>query len=419
MKLSVPIRNIIFIWLGWAVILLGFQSWVQMRLELKRPDSVLNWTVTETGSTSNKDQPYLSDPFLNGHVAWDSEFYLAIADEGYAPPQVRAIPGNFGWDLAHNRYCRAGHDANCYSLAYAFFPLYPLLIRLVAFPLGWLPITQIATLTLAAVIVSLLGALLAMLSLYAMTRSSLGEEGGVRAAFYFLIFPSSFFLAQVYSEGVFLGVTFAALAFLLKRKWGWAALFAVLATWTRPGGAILLLPMAVIWIMGKTWQASRKTALLRTLAAFSPVLSYGIWRLTPLGENFFRVETLFFGRGLLALDKSFGAWKNAWELMLSGSPPTRFYYGVEFAAILLGILCCCLMVRSHPALALYGLAMVIFALTSGSAQGMIRYVLAAPPLFITLARWGKHAAFDKTWTLLSVLLMGLETLLFTFDFWVA
>lgn len=92
MKLSVPIRNIIFIWLGWAVILLGFQNWVQMRIELKRPDTVLDWTVTETGSTSNKDQPYLIDPFLNGHVAWDSEFYLAIAGEGYDSSQVRAIP---------------------------------------------------------------------------------------------------------------------------------------------------------------------------------------------------------------------------------------------------------------------------------------------------------------------------------------
>lgn len=98
MKLSIPIRNIIFIWLGWAVILLGFQSWMQ--IELKRPDAILNWTVTETGLTSNKDQPYLSNPLLNGHIARDSEFYLAIADEGYALSQGRAIPGNFSWDLA-------------------------------------------------------------------------------------------------------------------------------------------------------------------------------------------------------------------------------------------------------------------------------------------------------------------------------
>ena len=46
-------------------------------------------------------------------------------------------------------------------------------------------------------------------------------------------------------------------------------------------------------------------------------------------------------------------------------------------------------------------------------------MLAAPAIFITLARWGKNPVFDRAWTLASLLLMGLLAMLFAFNFWVA
>jgi hypothetical protein len=92
---------------------------------------------------------------------------------------------------------------------------------------------------------------------------------------------------------------------------------------------------------------------------------------------------------------------------------------LEFVAIILAVATCILLLRKRPEIALYGLAMITFAFTSGAAQGMVRYVLAAPPLFLVLSGWGKNQVFDRVWTLLSVLIMGLEVMLFTFDFWVA
>ncbi|NJN53696.1 MAG: hypothetical protein HC804_02420 [Anaerolineae bacterium] len=44
--------------------------------------------------------------------------------------------------------------------------------------------------------------------------------------------------------------------------------------------------------------------------------------------------------------------------------------------------------------------------TSGPAQGMHRYVLAAPPIYLLLSEWGVKPAFDRVWTITSVLLMG-------------
>jgi hypothetical protein len=40
-------------------------------------------------------------------------------------------------------------------------------------------------------------------------------------------------------------------------------------------------------------------------------------------------------------------------------------------------------------------------------------------LYITLARWGKNPLFDRIWTIVSLLLMGLLVMLYSFNFWVA
>jgi len=399
--------------------MLAFQHWIGARLELTPPDNALSWTAGETMPHSQDGKPTLFDPFMNEHAAWDSEFYLSIAIAGYDDPNVRGITSDFSWGNYLQTICVPQPDTECAALNYAFFPLYSWLTWVMSLPLRLLPLTAIARATLAAVIVSLLGALGAMLSLYFMSRESLGEDGGSRAAFYFLIFPSGFFLAQVYTEGLFLGLTFGALAFLLARKWGWSALLAALAVWARPGGAILLLPMAIVWLMDRAWQGNWKSVLMRGSAVLAPVISYGIWSISPLAEKFHRVESLFFSRKLLAIGTSVDVWGQALQTFAQGNSQAKVYYALEFAAILLAIAACLLIFRERPEISAFGLAMIFFSLTSGVPQGMIRYVLAAPAMFWVLARWGGNPAFDKIWTLVSVLLLGVEAMLFSFNFWVA
>jgi hypothetical protein len=60
---------------------------------------------------------------------------------------------------------------------------------------------------------------------------------------------------------------------------------------------------------------------------------------------------------------------------------------------------------------------IFFSLTSGGAQGMHRYVMAAPVIFLLPARWGKSEAFDRIWTLSNILLMGVFAIMFSFNFW--
>ncbi|MBN2677015.1 MAG: hypothetical protein JXR32_03000 [Anaerolineaceae bacterium] len=407
------IRDVVLLWLAWVVILSAFQFWVTRRINLIKTDSVLAWTASDMSPDFLAGKLYLTDPFLNEHAAWDSEYYLSIAMAGYNDPEIRGVPAG----LSGNRYqviCMTATDPDCISLNYAFFPLYPKLMRIMAAVMAWLPINPVARFTLAGVLISLLGTLAAMLALNRMTD----DRDGLRTASYLIFFPSSMFLTQVYTEGLFLGLSFSAFACLHHRKWLPSAILAVLAVWTRPGGALLLLPMTVVWLTDRSWRKGLKNALRTGSAALAPLISYLAWSLSPLATKFHLVEARFFSRGFIDIPDSIRVWTVAIQSMGQSNLQRVFYYGIEIAAVILAICACIILLKERPETAVYGLALIGFAVLSGSAQGMVRYVLAVPALFIVVSRWGRHTFFDRIWVLTSCLLMGLLALLFSFNYWV-
>jgi hypothetical protein len=75
-----------------------------------------------------------------------------------------------------------------------------------------------------------------------------------------------------------------------------------------------------------------------------------------------------------------------------------------------------LLLRDRP-LALYGLAILAVAATSGAELGFPRYVLAVPALFLVPARWGGSPVFDRLWSLACTLGLAVWTLAFAAGFW--
>jgi len=429
-------RTILYIWLGWTVIMLAYQIYVPARLSLATPDYALEWTVNETKPGSQDGKIYLNEPFLNQHVTWDSEYYLAIAIGGYEDPDIARV-GN-----AENENVNTGIGIWPFSVpsrsddplpgisrSYAFFPFYPFMIRILSAPLSLLGLNTIATATLAGVIISMVGTLAAMLALYELARNELGDDGGLRAAFYLIIFPSGFFLAQVYTEGLFVGLAFSSLALLRRGHRGWAALFAVMATLTRAVGIALIIPMLISWIQKGEWheldlewrqiyfKGIPWKAIGKTLIILAPLIGFVIWRLSYFGMAFSAVESQFFGRGLLSFGMAFITWSSAFRDLFGSNPQAAAYYLVEWGGILLGFAACIAGLKRHPDLAWFGLLVVFLSFTSGPAQGMHRYILAAPPVFLFLSRLGRQPAFDRIWSIASVLLMGVLATLYTFNMW--
>lgn len=405
---DIPIRKLLVLWLGWAIIVVGFQLFVTARFAPERPDEVLMWTFSETTANSQNDQPMLIDPFLNELVSWDSEFYLSIAINGYDDPAVRTVE----------------RDGTSYSLNYAFFPLYPLLIRALSYPLSIFRLTKIATATLAGLIITLGGTFAAMVALYDLARDTLGDEGAFRTVFYLLIFPTSFFFAQIYTEGLFIGLAFGSLALMRRKHYLIAAILAGFAVTTRAVGVALGLAL-IMQRLSDTPKWSRRVLMDAATLAAIPAGFYIIWR-SQFGEGFDFVQANFFGNGVLAIWSSILAWlevlPSLWgaQTTWTGAIPaqTGAYYALEFAVIGLSA-AAVFSLRKERAIFAFSLFAWAIAVFNGSPHSMIRYMLVLPAIYIFLAKVGNRPMFDKLWTLLSILLMGLLVTLFSFDFWVA
>ncbi len=405
-----PKRQIIALWLAWAFILVGFQTMVDARYQPMRPDRALDWTPQETGRTSQNDKPYLLETFMNRQVSWDSEFYISIAIAGYDDPAIRVADTPNG-PLALN---------------HAFFPLYPLLMSFMTGLLTPLGMNAIATASLAGVLIALGGTLLAMYALYDIARAELDESGGLRASFYLLIFPSSFFLAQVYTEGLFIGLSFSALALMRRKNWLWAGTCAMLATWTRATGGLLIIPLWIAWLLeirnyhlqNGLWPSAR-SLIVNSASMTLPLVAYLVWR-AALGHSFELVEANFFGRALLNVGAFWDGFQKAITSIINGdNSQMRVYYLLEFGAVLIALIACLATWRRYPLISLYGIAALFVSVTSGAPQSLIRYVLVIPSLFIMPARLGANIVFDRAWTTACILLLGMQVSLFTFDMWVA
>ncbi len=435
MKFTSSLRNIILLWAAWAVIILGFQTLLDERMQPARPDYAVQWSPDFTLEDSQDSIPYLSEPFMNRQVSMDSEYYLSIAVGGYDDPDGRTVSGRSG---------------KAYKLNYAFFPLYPSLTGALAVPLAAaFDLTPIGAASLAGVIVSLLGTLGGMIALYDLTHRELAASGGIRTAFYLIAFPTGFFLAQVFTEGLFVGLAFGCLALARRKKLLLAGVLAALATFTRGTGLALLAPLALAWLDSYDWRSllrryypptaspldregeqeaaplasslvTRYASFLTGLLALAlPIAAYLIWQ-RAFGRNFNFVEEMWFGRALFDFERVRDGWDFAFKAIANPeNVQMRIYYLLELGGVVLALVASLFTIRRYPGVVLFGLGALAAVTLSGAPQSLIRYVVTVPAVFIFLSRLGQNVAFDKAWTLISILLMGMQTALFTWDMWVA
>jgi hypothetical protein len=461
---SVDVLRIAGVWFAWLVVVCAFQIVVQARLQPARPDVVLSWTQYATTDVNLDCRAHLNDPAYNEHVSYDSEYYMSIALNGYNDPLTQAYyPGQVPGQNSGIPVCQPA--PRWVSLNYAFMPGYPTamggVIAVENVVPGLSSQTGDAKAALAGIIVSALGGLLAMLALArlmgalarrkdsdsddaetAAARGRWGGAGGLRAAFYLLAFPTGFYLAQIYTEGLFIGLAFMACAMAVEKKVVLAAVFAALAAIVRPTGLVLALPLA--WMAGVTWfetlrdnRAALRDRLVAVrlvaaaIAPLVPIAVFLVWKNSILGQNWQLVEDNFFHR-TFDVNYSIDMWGKVVDSFVNGVDKTggifaqgalpsssTVYIGLDLLAVVVAVAASVWLFRKMPGVALFGLGILALSFFSSSAQGMDRYVLAVPAIFLMLASFGRRITFDRVWVLASTLLMGMLVMLYTFGFWVS
>ena len=295
---------------------------------------------------------------------WDSGWYLSIAESGYElPPSARHQNTN-----------------------HAFFPLYPLLMRLVVRTVG-------LETSHAGNVISGVSLLVALVLFAGWVRKRWGEEGVWPALLALVAFPTSFFFGAVYSEGLFLVLALASVWAVDAKRPAASVVAGFLAGLTRISG-LALAPYLFLCQLRREREAGRagpgvwgRAAAVGAapLAGLALFFLYLQWR---FGDPFLfvRAQQSWMSAPVGVLGGAGVACSNALRDIAGGRLfldwPARTLEGL-FLVLFLGIAVALLVARRLPEAAYVG-ATVGLALLNGTFESAGRYVLVAFPAFAAL-----------------------------------
>jgi hypothetical protein len=336
--------------------------------------------------------------WLDVWMRWDAGWYIGIVGNGYS------FTGEGG--------------------SVAFFPVFPLLVRAMAWLTG--------DLWLAAVLVTNLMALGAMLFLFRLTEELWGERpAAVRATLYLAVYPTALFLSAVYTESTFLFFAVGAYYFARRRAWPAAALLAMLAAATRVVGIVLPFMLLLEWASGHGWTVT---------GGFWPGKAGAAWR--GLGQGLRRdwgallwlaLTPLALLSWMLFLQTQFGdplAFSSAQQEWARHAPNLMrtireelipffnqsFYDGitvwtpmVDLPLLLLALLLIVPIGMSMGSPAVLYMVAVLAIPFSTDLWAIGRYTLVCFPMFVVLAQMGRRRWVDQAILVSFTIFLGLLT----------
>ncbi len=285
--------------------------------------------------------------------------------------------GLFGWDAAfYARIAQQGYERLPQD-ALRFFPLTPLLGRAV----GWVGVGPRAGVLLVSNFSALLaGALLVVL----VRREGFTPEIGRRSAWLLALAPPAFVLSFAYGESVFLALAIGI--FLAARRQQWLVVIGLglLAGFSRPGGFVVSVPIAVEAARAFSAESVRKQ-LLRAGSVMAPVAGAALF-LGWVGNRFgdallpYRVQTRSNLKG------PFTDPFTSMTAAIRGIAHENFGTALHVPWILGVVALVVLAFRWLPAsYGAYSIATVASALTSANLDSFERYALGAFPIVIVTA----------------------------------
>jgi hypothetical protein len=318
--------------------------------------------------------------FLDSWANFDGGWYLGIASSGY--------------DLDN-------------PASTAFFPLFPMLIRLGA-ALGGKP-------AIWGVLVSLVATFFALYFLYRIAEKHLGLKVARATVLTFAFFPTAFFLNAVYTEALFVALSAGSCwAAAVRRDLLLAGVLGALAAATRNLGVLLLIPLGFEWLYSRRefgwWRALSIGIVPAGLVGYMTFL----W--ARFGDPFITIkqQSAYWGREFTyPLTTLRGAWTAAGVGMrhMLDDPTSLFFdqrfYGAAFHAsrtvdlaflvlfvIVMGVGFAVLPERLMGLWLYAFLIALVPLLWSGGwspLMGLPRYVLDAFPLFFILGYLLSHS----------------------------
>ncbi len=292
---------------------------------------------------------------------WDADWYLKIAEHGYVASGVGMLDAS---------------GTPSPDGAYAFFPLYPMVVRLFAAVFG-------DNYTVAGIVVSTLAGVVGAYGMARLTRL-LGGNSRAEAIAVVLVAaaPMSVVYTLPYPESLLIALVVWALVALLERRWWLFALLTGIAGTSNPMAGPLIVVAIVAACAAVDERGQRRWwAGVTPLLAAAGMLGYLFWVAANTARGYFHISEVGWGNridgGLVTAEWVFDAVTTNRDLFVV----------VTAVAIVASVVAVVLVRRQMPwPVWLYTLGTVaLIVVHSGLVQDRVRLLLSAFPLLILAA----------------------------------
>lgn len=307
---------------------------------------------------------------------WDGAYYLQIARAGY-PAAIPPAP---------------------IGGVHAFFPLYPLAIRVLHTLTG-------LSLLRSGVAVNLIASGLAMVVIWELIDRLADAGTATRSVTLICFFPWAFILSLTYSEGVMLLLAAACLLALLDEHWLLAGIAALLAGAARPDGFVLALPCAWAALVAVRRKGSWRALIAPALAPLGMV-GFFVFLRQRTGDLWANLTTRNRGWSFSGIGFHPHAAVKVLHAYLA-NPSADLNRSGSVVTILVIALALALMAKWRPPaiIWLYVLPVVGLALLFDTYASLPRFTLEAFPLIAAIAWRVRGTAFSVTVAVSSALMV--------------
>ena len=324
------------------------------------------------------------------------------------------------------------------ALIQAFFPIYPLSMRLLSVVTN----NEI----ISGLLISNLASYAFILVFFSLVKTAFSSQIAWKSIVLFLLFPTSFFMGAVYNESLFLLLVALSFSAAQRKNWFWAGIFAGIASATRIVGIFVMVGLAlgilitivinlletkkkVIKVIASQFfklSVNEKTSLFCIALGALGMLGYMLYLWYTFNDPlYFAHVQSEFGAGreerLVLLPQTL--WRGL-KIIMSVPLDIRFltYFQELFftCLVLMGLLVGFRKKVVMPySWLIYALLAVLLPTTTGTLSSMPRYVLVAFPFFVILAQLQLPKLARYTIYGISGALLLWNTMVFIQGYWVA
>lgn len=298
---------------------------------------------------------------------------------GIAPLNIWGV-----WDSLH--YSEIASSGYIVQNNIAFFPLYPLLMKLLGVLTG--------NVFIAGLIISNACLLIACYYFYKLVRMDEDKQTSLDSIKFLFLYPTAFVLSGAFTESLYLALIVACFYYARKDNWALAGTLGLLLAMTRSIGVLVIIPLAYEYLRSKDFKLER----LKPDALFLLLI--------PMGLAAFMAYCYYIRGDFLA----FAHIQTSWGREIS-NPVYELISGLMHAKInaVITVLCLVTLTAFYKKIGfsywLVGMYSILVPLMTGIG-GMHRYTLVIFPLFIIFAKLTKNPQLNQLAVIALALLQG-------------